>query len=123
MRDSMLENRRIYESHYEAQLARWKSDLDLLKSKDGRVKFEAMAHHNDSIDALQQKYDETSHHLISLRSDCEKAWEKAKANTEEGWMAFKSAFQRPTERPIFATSLSKVQPGWPAFEPPSRKVT
>lgn len=126
MRDSMFEDRLvrlIYESHLKAQLARWKTDLEFLKSEDGRVKIEVLAHHNGSIDALQQKFEETTHHLISLRGDSGKAWENVKASTEKGWMEFKSAFQRPAERPIFTTSMSKVQSGWPPSEPPSRRVT
>ena len=96
MGDPMFKNRRIYEGYLEAQLARWTTDLNRLRSKNGPVKIDVMAHHTDSVDALQQKHDATSNHLVSLRGGGDEAWELAKASTELGWMEFKFAFQGST---------------------------
>jgi hypothetical protein len=107
MRLPMFKNSRIYEGYIEAQLARWTADLEALKSKEGHLNIEAMAHHNDAVDALQLKHAEVSHHLVSLRGTSGEAWEKVKASTEKGWMEFKSAFQGSAARSLPASPVSK----------------
>lgn len=91
----MFEDRHIYESYLDGQLARWKGDLEELRAEATRVGAGTQVHFEQSIDALQNKHDEVSHHLSSLRGASDEAWAAVKASTGKGWMEFKSVFQSP----------------------------
>ena len=48
----MLENRKIYESNLEAQLAQWKAEIDVLKAKVKRAEVDAKVQYDQSIDTM-----------------------------------------------------------------------
>ncbi len=89
----MHENRKIYESNLEAQLAQWKAEIDVLKAKAKRAKVDAMIQYDQSIDSLQGKHDEAAKRLRSLKAASDDAWEGMKASTEKVWTEFKALFQ------------------------------
>ncbi|GLH67001.1 hypothetical protein [Geothrix edaphica] len=92
----MLQNRWLYESNLEAQLARWKADLAILKAKLRPAEIDAASQHDESIEALQHKHDMTSYHLSSLRGASDDAWQSVKASTETSWMDFTAIVQDPS---------------------------
>jgi hypothetical protein len=89
----MLENRKIYESNLEAQLAEWKADLDVLKAKARRAQVGAQVQYDQSIDSLERKHDEAGSHLRALKIASDEAWEGMKASTEKVWTEIKALFQ------------------------------
>ena len=89
----MHENRKIYESNLEAQLAQWKAEIDVLKAKAKRATVDAMVQYDRSIDSLQGKHDEAAKRLRSLKAASDDAWEGMKASTEKVWTEFKALFQ------------------------------
>ena len=89
----MLEQRKIYESNLETQLARWKADIDVLKAKARRAEVGANIRYDQTIEALQGKHDEACHRLRSLRTASDEAWEGLKVSTEKVWTEFKALFQ------------------------------
>jgi hypothetical protein len=91
----VLQDRRIYESNLHAQLAQWKADIDVLKAKAKRVEADAAVRVDRSIEALQRRHDDVSHHLSSLKVASEEAWESVKADTEKGWLDFKAHLKQP----------------------------
>jgi len=80
----MLQNRWLYESNLEGQLAQWKADLIVLKAEARPVAIDAAVQHDQSIDALQHQHDMASHHLSSLRGASDDAWQDVKTSTD--WM-------------------------------------
>lgn len=80
----MLQNRWLYESNLEEQLAQWKADITVLKAKARPVDIDAAIQHDQSIDALQHQHDLASHHLSSLRGASDDAWQNVKTSTD--WM-------------------------------------
>ena len=88
----MLENRKIYESRLDAQLAQWKAEIDVLKAKARRTEVDAKVQYDQSIDAMQRKHDDASKHLHSLKAASDEAWEDMKASTERVWTEFKALF-------------------------------
>jgi predicted nucleic acid-binding Zn-ribbon protein len=93
----MLENRKIYESHLEAQLAQWHADIDVLKAKARRAEVGMKVRYDQTIEALQHKHEEAGQQLSGLRSASDEAWESVKASTEKFWNEVKSLF-RDSER-------------------------
>jgi hypothetical protein len=115
MESARCENRLLYESYLEAQLARWAADLLWLKAKDEDLAFEP-ARHGDPVEALQRKHDEASDHLSSLKGAGEEAWSDVQAGTRKGWLAFKSAFQGSIRKPMLAPTEAVEASGSPRFE-------
>jgi len=95
----MFENRKIYESHLEAQLAQWKADIDVLKAKAKRAKVDAMVQYDHSIDILQRKHSEADRQLRNLRIASDDAWEGMKSSTEKVWVELKALFQDSAKTP------------------------
>ena len=95
----MLENRKVYESKLDAQLAEWKADIDVLKAKAKRAEVGAKVNYDKAIDALQRKHDEADHHLRDLKAASEEAWESVKAATEKVGVEIKSLFKNLTQKP------------------------
>jgi predicted nucleic acid-binding Zn-ribbon protein len=93
----MLENRKVYESKLEAQLAQWKADIDVLKAKARRAEVGAKVRYDQTIEALQGKHKEASQQLRSLKTASDEAWEGLKASTEKVWLEFKALFQDSTK--------------------------
>jgi hypothetical protein len=89
----MHENRKIYESNLEAQLAQWNAEIDVLKAKAKRATVDAMVQYDQSIDSLQSKHDEAAKRLRSLKAASDEAWEGMKASTEKVWTEFKALFK------------------------------
>ena len=94
----MLEDRKVYESTLDAQLAQWKADIDVLKAKTRRAEVDAMVNYDKAIDALQHKHDEASKRLRNLKLAGDEAWESAKVGTEKTWHEFKALFQSCAEK-------------------------
>ena len=95
----MLENRKVYESKLDAQLAEWKADIDVLKAKAKRAEVGAKVSYDKAIDALQRKHDEAGHHLRDLKTASDDAWESVKGATEKVGVEIKSLFQNLTQKP------------------------
>lgn len=91
----MLQDRWLYESSVEVQMARWKSAMAVLKAEAQRADTEAAAHYDEFIDALQHRHDVASHHLSSLRGASDEAWQGVKEETEQSWMSFTAILQDP----------------------------
>jgi DNA-binding transcriptional regulator GbsR (MarR family) len=89
----MLENRKIYESNLEAQLAQWKAEIDVLKAKVKRAEVGAKVQYDQSIDTMQRKHDEAAKRLRNLKAASDDAWEGMKTSTEKVWTEFKALFQ------------------------------
>lgn len=95
----MLENRKVYESKLDAQLAEWKADIDVLKAKAKRAEVGAKVNYDLAIDALQRKHDEAGHRLRDLKTASDEAWESVKSATDKVWVEIKALFQSTTEKP------------------------
>jgi hypothetical protein len=94
----MLENRKVYETQLDAQLAQWKADIDVLKAKARRAEVDAKVSYDKAIDALEQKHGEAGKHLRELQTASDEAWENVKAGTEKVWLEIKSVFQSTAEK-------------------------
>jgi RNA-splicing ligase RtcB len=95
----MLENRKIYESNLEAQLAQWSAEIDVLKAKVRRAEVDAKVSYDQSIDAMQRKHDEAAKRLHSLKAASDDAWENMKSSTDKVWTEFKALFQESAKTP------------------------
>jgi len=95
----MLENRKVYESHLEAQLAQWKADIDVIKAKANRAEVAAKVQYDKIIDDLQRTHDEAGHHLRNLSDASDEAWESLKLGTEKAWTRLRSEFHRSSGKP------------------------
>jgi hypothetical protein len=89
----MLENRKVYESSLEAQLAQWGAEIDVLKAKVRRAEVDAKVSYDQSIDTMQRKHDEAAKHLRNLKAASDEAWEGMKSSTDKVWTEFKALFQ------------------------------
>jgi hypothetical protein len=92
------QNRWLYESNLEAQLAQWKADITDLQAQMRPAETDAASQHDESIEALQHKHDMASYHLSSLRGASDDAWQDVKAGTEKSWMDFTAIFQHPARK-------------------------
>ncbi len=95
----MHENRKIYESSLEAQLAQWKAEIDVLKAKVRRAEVDAKVNYDESIDAMQRKHDEAAKRLRSLKAASDEAWEGMKTSTDKVWTEFKALFKDTSKTP------------------------
>jgi hypothetical protein len=95
----MLENRKVYESNLEAQLAQWEAEIDVLKAKVRRAEVDAKVSYDQSIDAMQRKHDEAAKRLHSLKAASDEAWESMKSSTDKVWTEFKALFQESSKTP------------------------
>lgn len=94
----MLENRKIYESNLEMQLAQWKADIDVLKAKAKRAEVGAKVQYDKTIDSLQRTHDDARGHLRGLQEAGEDAWEGVKSGTEKAWAEFRTLFHHAGEK-------------------------
>ncbi len=95
----MLEHRKAYESNFDAQLAQWKADLDVLKAKGKRAEVDVRVGYDKAIDALEQKHDEAGQHLHDLKHATDEAWESVKDGAEKARLDIKSLFQSSFKKP------------------------
>lgn len=95
----MLENRKVYESKLDAQLAEWKAEIDVIKAKAKRAEVGAKINYDKAIDTLQRRHDEADHHLRDLKIASDEAWESVKTGTEKVWSEVKALFQSSVEKP------------------------
>jgi hypothetical protein len=95
----MLQNRKMYESQLDAQLAQWKAEIDVLKAKARRTEVDAKVQYDQSIDAMQLRHDEAARQLRHLKAASDEAWEGLKASTEKLWTEFKSLFHGSAAAP------------------------
>ncbi|WP_257304837.1 hypothetical protein [Geothrix campi] len=91
----MLQNRWLYESKLEAQLARWKAGIAVFRAEARPVGIDDAVRFDQSIDALQHQLDMANHHLSSLRGASDEAWQNVKVSTERSWMNFTAIVQDP----------------------------
>lgn len=89
----MLEDRKIFESKLEAQLAQWKAEIDVLKAKAKRTEVDAMVNYDKVIENLQHKHSEAGTRLQQLKTASDEAWESLKTSTEKAWEEIKGLFQ------------------------------
>lgn len=89
----MLEDRKIFESKLEAQLAQWKAEIDVLKAKAKRTEVDAMVNYDKVIENLQHKHAEAGTRLQQLKTASDEAWESLKTSTEKAWEEIKGLFQ------------------------------
>jgi len=94
----MLENRKVYESNLEAQLAQWKADIDVLKAKAKRAEVGAKVQYDKTIDSLQHTHDEAGKHLHNLKDAGDDAWENVKSGTEKAWTEFRALFHHSKDK-------------------------
>ena len=88
----MFENRKIYESQLEAQLATWKADIDVLKAKAKRAEVGAKVQYDKTIDSLEKTHKDASGHLSRMKEAGDEAWEGVKTGTEKAWTEFRDFF-------------------------------
>ncbi|GLH73404.1 hypothetical protein GETHLI_19060 [Geothrix limicola] len=93
----MLENRKSYEGHLDAQLAKWKAEIDLARAKAGRAEPRAKVQFDLAIDSLQRAHDEANRHLSGLKEASDEVWEDLKLGTEKAWTDIRSHFNRSIE--------------------------
>jgi hypothetical protein len=89
----MLQNRKVYESNLEAQLAQWKADIDVLKAKAKRAEVGAQIQYDKTIDSLQRTHDDAGKQLHSLKVAGDEAWDSVKTGTEKAWTEFRDLFR------------------------------
>ncbi|MBI1752678.1 MAG: coiled coil domain-containing protein [Acidobacteria bacterium] len=94
----MLENRKVYEGHLEAQLAQWKAEIEVIRAKASRAEVSAKVQYDQSIEKLQRIHDDAEHQLCVLRDSADEAWESLKLSTEKAWTRFRSHFPKPATR-------------------------
>lgn len=94
----MLEMRKAYETHLQAQLALWKADIDVLQAKARRAEVSAKVQYDTTIDSLQRTHAEAGERLRSLQDAGDETWESLKTGTEKAWTEFRDLFHRSKEK-------------------------
>ncbi len=86
----MLPERKAYESNLEAQLAKWKAELAVMrvqaKDLEGGTKLQS----DQVFEAIQHKHDQATHRLNYLKEVRDDAWESVKVHTESTWAEIKA---------------------------------
>jgi len=95
----MLENRKVYESRLEAQLAQWSAEIDVIAVKANRAEVATKLQYDRTIELLQRIHSDAGLRLSGLREATDDAWEGLKLGTEKTWSGFRRQFQHTVGRP------------------------
>lgn len=80
-----MESKATYQKRIEAQLAKWKTAIDGLKSKLEQAEMDTKAKLNNQLDRLHEKRARAEKLLQEISATSQDAWEEIKAGVEQGW--------------------------------------
>jgi len=88
-----MDEKKLYQQKYEAQLDEWKADVAKLRAKasaaDANAKLTLIRH----VEKLEAKLAEAQSKVSDLNETREDKWEAAKARAEAAWTSLKSGFR------------------------------
>lgn len=88
-----MEEKKLYEQKYKAQLDVLKADVAKLKAKSAEAEADAKLLLSRQVQMLEQRLADAQKKLAELRGTSGEAWESVKAGAEASWEALKSGFR------------------------------
>lgn len=85
-----MDERKLYQQKYKAQLDEWKADVAKLKAKASAADANARLAMHQHIETLERKLEEAQARLADLGAASEDKWESLKVRSEAAWTALKS---------------------------------
>jgi len=80
-----MENKEVYKTKIENQLAKWKSTIEGLKIKIEQAEVNARAKLHERLDGLHDKRARAEKLLEELSATSQEAWKEIRAGVEQGW--------------------------------------
>ncbi|MBI4525394.1 MAG: DUF2934 domain-containing protein [Deltaproteobacteria bacterium] len=80
-----MKSKATYQKRIEAQLAKWKTAIDGLKTKLEQAEMDSEAKLNDQLERLHDKRARAEKLLKELSATSQDAWEQIKSAVEQGW--------------------------------------
>lgn len=87
-----MNNRELYRQKRQAQLDKWKAELDKLRASASGHSADAQLEMKKHIRVLEDRLDDGHKKLSELADASEDAWDKVEEDLESAWSSIKSSF-------------------------------
>ena len=87
-----MDDKKLYEQKYQAQLDAWKADVAKLKARASEAEADAQLAMNRHVQTLERKLDEAHNKLGQMRGASGDAWNSVKSGAEAAWASLRLGF-------------------------------